>query len=73
MREKHGPDVDWMTTDFDMATTYVAGGGVRHGRYFVLSIHFILIAMILPYCMNYNTLCMFSIGDDVVDRRSYSR
>jgi hypothetical protein len=53
MQKKHGPEVDWMTTDFDMAIAYAAGGEVRHGRYFELSIHFILITVILPY---YNTL-----------------
>jgi hypothetical protein len=53
MREKHGSNDDWMTTDFDTAAAYVAGGGVRHGRYFVLSIHFILITMILPYCVGF--------------------
>jgi hypothetical protein len=47
LREKHGPNVDWMIADFDMATTYAAGGGVRHGRYFILSIHFISITMII--------------------------
>jgi t-SNARE complex subunit (syntaxin) len=36
-----------MTSDFDTAVAYAASGGVRHGRYFVLSIHFILITMIL--------------------------
>jgi hypothetical protein len=73
MQEKHGPDVHWMTADFDMATAYAAGGSVQHGRYFVLSIHFISIIAILPSCIYYNTLCRFPISDDVVDRRSYSR
>jgi hypothetical protein len=62
-----------MTADFDMAAAYAAGGSVRHGRYFVLSIHFILIIVILPSCVYYNTLCRFPIGDEVVDRLIYSR
>jgi hypothetical protein len=73
MREKHGPDVDWMTTNFDMTVAYMDGGGVPHGRYFTLLIHFILITAILPYCIYYNTMCKFPIGEDVVDRQSYSR
>jgi hypothetical protein len=51
MREKHELDVDWMTTDFDTATTYAACGGVRHGRYFILSIHFISMNVIVTYCL----------------------
>jgi hypothetical protein len=73
MREKHGPDIDWMIANFDTVAAYAAGGGVRHGRYFVLSIHFILITMILPHCIYYNTLCKFPIGNGVVDHQSYSR
>jgi hypothetical protein len=73
MREKHGLDVNWMTAKFDTVVAYAAGGGVRHGRYFILSIHFISITMVLPYCIYYNTLCRFPIGDDVVDHQSYSR
>jgi hypothetical protein len=73
MREKQGPDVNWMIADFDTVAAYATDGGVRHGRYFVLSIHFILIIVILPYCIYYNTLCRFHIGDCVVDRQSYSR
>ena len=47
MQEKRGSNDDWMTTDFDTASAYVAVGGVRHGMYFVLSIHFISITVIL--------------------------
>jgi hypothetical protein len=36
-----------MTADFNMATAYANGGRVRHGRYFILSIHFISISVIL--------------------------
>jgi hypothetical protein len=61
-----------MLADFD-TVAYAADGGVRHGRYFVLLIHFILITMILPCCIYYNTLCRFPIDDGVVDCRSYSR
>jgi hypothetical protein len=67
MQEKHGPDIDWMIADFDMAVACAAGGGVRHGRHFILSIHFISITVIIPYCMYYNTLCRFPIIDGVVD------
>jgi hypothetical protein len=38
-----------MIANSDTTTTYLAGVGVRHGRDFVLSIHFILISMILTY------------------------
>jgi uncharacterized membrane protein YoaK (UPF0700 family) len=57
MREKHGPDVDWMIANFDTVVAYAAGGDVRHGRYFVLLIHFISITVILLY----NTLCRFRV------------
>ena len=63
MREKHGPDIDWMIANFDTVAAYAAGGGVRHGRYFVLSIHFISIIVLLPYYIYYNTMYRFPIDD----------
>jgi hypothetical protein len=36
-----------MTAEFDMVVAYATGGGVRHGRYFILSSNFILIIVIL--------------------------
>jgi hypothetical protein len=37
VREKNGPDVDWLTGEFDTEATYKAGGGVPRGRYMRLS------------------------------------
>ena len=37
MREKNGPDADWLTGEFDTEAAYKAGGGVPHGRYMCLS------------------------------------
>jgi hypothetical protein len=38
---------DWMTTEFDIATTYEADEGVSHGRYANLCCNFISTIMIL--------------------------
>lgn len=32
VREKNGPDADWLTGEFDTEAAYKAGGGVPHGR-----------------------------------------
>jgi hypothetical protein len=37
VREKNGPDVDWLTGEFDTEAAYKAGEGVPHGRYMRLS------------------------------------
>lgn len=37
VREKNGPDADWLTGEFDTEAAYKAGGGVPHGRYMRLS------------------------------------
>jgi hypothetical protein len=36
-----------MTANFETAAAYAAGGGVRHGGYFILSSHFISKTVIL--------------------------
>jgi hypothetical protein len=36
-----------MTADFDTVASYATDGGVRHGRYFILSSHLISINVIL--------------------------
>jgi hypothetical protein len=42
VREKNGPDADWLTGEFDTEATYKAGGGVPHGRYMRLcNTHFV--------------------------------
>jgi hypothetical protein len=40
LQEKDGQDMDYMVVDFDKSASYTAGGGVLHGRYFILC-HFI--------------------------------
>jgi hypothetical protein len=48
--------VDYITIDFDTTPTYATGGGVQHEMYFILSIHFISITVIL-YIIYIRTLC----------------
>jgi hypothetical protein len=48
--------VDYITIDFDTVPTYVTSGGGRHEMYFILSIHFISITVIL-YIVYIRTLC----------------
>jgi hypothetical protein len=40
-REKHEDDMDWMTVEFDTATTYKVDGAMLHWRYGNLCCHFI--------------------------------
>jgi hypothetical protein len=43
VREKNGPDTDWLTGEFDTEVAYKAGGGVPHGRYMRLSCCYCLV------------------------------
>jgi hypothetical protein len=33
VRDKNGPEADWLTGEFDMEAASKASGGVPHGRY----------------------------------------
>jgi hypothetical protein len=33
VRDKNGPEANWLTGEFDTEVAYKAGGGVTHGRY----------------------------------------
>jgi hypothetical protein len=33
VRDKNGPEANWLTSEFDTKAAYKAGGGVPHGRY----------------------------------------